>query len=354
MAPALEDVWSAESTTPAAIEQALRDLLHRRHVEGAAQAPARVLNLVAVVDRAWRGEIANRLEGVERFHPSRTILCSVSPDRTTIDAWAAMAPEAEATSRAAAVCRERVEIEVGTRHLAHLDTVVAGVLARDLPTLVWTPHGHAEAMDALIRLADVVLLDSAEDAQVHLGLARAAELAQRAAVVDLAWVRTTPFREQVFALFEPPDMRRVIDQISAVTVRHRHDSTAPALLLVGWLASRLGWKVNALVATPSLLQGKAGSRRQDVALRLEPILDQESPGIAGVTVETATGLTLTLDRVPGGLAARRRTGGERESACTILRVSRGEIGIFEEAVRQALARDATYPPALDAARRMLL
>ena len=53
-----------------------------------AHASARVLNLVAVVDREWRGDIEDRLARVGRYHPSRTIICAVEPGRTTLDAWA--------------------------------------------------------------------------------------------------------------------------------------------------------------------------------------------------------------------------------------------------------------------------
>ena len=42
---------------PAAIEAALRELLRAAHAEDDTFAPARVLNLVVVVDREWRGEI---------------------------------------------------------------------------------------------------------------------------------------------------------------------------------------------------------------------------------------------------------------------------------------------------------
>ena len=44
--------------------------------------PARVLNLVVIADREWRGEIQNRLENVGRYHASRTILCAVEQGRT--------------------------------------------------------------------------------------------------------------------------------------------------------------------------------------------------------------------------------------------------------------------------------
>ena len=65
-----QDVWSAQATTPDAIEAALREMLRERHAANQALAPARVLNLVVIVDRSWKGEIANRLERVGRYHAS--------------------------------------------------------------------------------------------------------------------------------------------------------------------------------------------------------------------------------------------------------------------------------------------
>ncbi|MHB1835126.1 MAG: hypothetical protein ACYCXW_09175, partial [Solirubrobacteraceae bacterium] len=86
-----EDVWAAESTTPDAVEAALRELLRTRHAADAALAPARVLNLVVIVDRDWKGEIANRLEGAGRYHASRTVLCAVQEGRRALDAVATVA-----------------------------------------------------------------------------------------------------------------------------------------------------------------------------------------------------------------------------------------------------------------------
>ena len=81
--PAVNDnVWAAQDTTPAAIEAALRELLLERHHESDGYVPARVLNLICIVERQWSGEIANRLRAVGRYHPSRTIVCgrlAISP-----------------------------------------------------------------------------------------------------------------------------------------------------------------------------------------------------------------------------------------------------------------------------------
>ena len=46
----------------------LRELLKQRHAQSEAYVPARVLNLVVLADREWRGEIYNRLESVGRYH----------------------------------------------------------------------------------------------------------------------------------------------------------------------------------------------------------------------------------------------------------------------------------------------
>jgi glucose-6-phosphate dehydrogenase assembly protein OpcA len=351
----MDDVWAARDTTPAAIEAALRDLLTRRHREFEGYAPARVLNLVVVADRDFRGEIENRLQRVGRFHPSRLVLCSVEQGRTGIDCWAGIASDDEGDARGAgaiAVTRERVELTIGSRHLRGLATIVDPLLVTDLPTMVWAPHGHAVAIDALRRITQIVLLDMQDQPELEAGLDRVCELTRDTYVVDLAWLRSTPWRERVAGAFDPPALRPALERISSVTVRHREDSTASALLFCGWLASRLGWRPEALAATRGRLAGRARTRRQEIRITLESV-DQEAPGLAGVTIETASGELVGLDRAAGGLRARRRARDGAEHEWSVLGASRGEGGILGEGVRQALLRDPTYAPAVAAARSLV-
>src|ERR687896_777526 len=217
-------VWSERDTTPAAIEEALRRLLQQQYARDDAHLPARVLNLVVVVDADWRGEVMNRLEQVGRYHASRTILCIVEPGRGTIDASVIMTVAGDPAPGEPSLMRERVMVEVGEKHLAKLDTVVDPLVVTDLPTLVWSPHGHPEAVDALLRLSQVVLIDSINEPDPAGALRRAEELAEGAYVVDLAWLRTTPWRERVAATFDPPRWRADLQRIDAVTIRHRPDS----------------------------------------------------------------------------------------------------------------------------------
>jgi glucose-6-phosphate dehydrogenase assembly protein OpcA len=348
----LDEVWSAQDTTPADVDAALRGLLTDRHATDQAYAPARVLNLVVIVDREWRGEILNRLARVGRYHPSRTIVCAVQERRTTLDAWATMACDLPPGPGGLALCREQVMLDIGLEHCAHLDTIVSPILVSDLATVVWSPHGHAEAVDSLLGLTDVVLLDSVDEPDLHAALDRVSHLAGHAYVVDLAWLRSTPWRERISATFDPPALRPGLAQISVVEVRHRADSAVAALLLVGWLGSRLGWTPGPLVSADGGMRGRARARRQEVQVRLHADAGLDVPGLAGVTIETASGTSISLERGTGGLRAVRRT----RDACsewTLLGASRGEGGILGEGVRQALLRDPTYRPALETARQML-
>jgi glucose-6-phosphate dehydrogenase assembly protein OpcA len=348
--PAVSDlVWSAQATTPGDIEAALRAMLKERHSENASYVPARTLNLVCVVDKQWSGEIANRLRQVGRNHAARTIVCAVEPRRTTMDAVATIASDVHPRPGEFALLRETVIVDVGEQHLAHVDTIVDPLVVTDLPTVVWAPHGHQEAVQALLPLAQVVLLDSVDEPEMRDALDRALRLLHDAYVVDLAWLRSTPWRERVAATFDPPHLRPDLRTISAVTVRHQPESGVAALLLIGWLGSRLNWRLSPLMARDGKLVGSAHARRQDVRITLEPAPDLQVRGLAGLTLETASGRHFELDRGPGGLQAYYRNAKGQERRWVVLGASRGEPGILGEGIRQALLCDPTYAPALEVA-----
>ena len=345
--------WAAEDTSPGEIEAALRELLKERFAEHETFAPARVLNLVVVADNDWKGEIQNRLDRVGRNHASRTILLAVEPGRTALEAHAEIDVEDVRSSGDTVAGTEQVTITCGERHLAGLDSIVDPLVVTDLATLVWAPHGHREGLDALLGLAQIVLVDSVNEPEPAGAMQRARELSQNAYVVDLAWLRSTPWRERVAASFDPPVWRDELRRISSVTVRHRPDSGAAAVLFFGWLATRLGWHCDSLVGQDGSRWGKARGRRGEVSLEMVPDESMTAPGLAGVTIETASGMTLSLDRGPGGLAASRTLADGRHAAFTVMGASRGEAGILGEGIRQALLRDHTYTPALGAAATML-
>jgi glucose-6-phosphate dehydrogenase assembly protein OpcA len=390
-------VWSEQGTTPDAIEAALRELVKQRHSENGAFAPARALNMITFVESGFAGEIANRLRGVGRYHASRMIVFSYEPDRTRLDARAIVTADREPGAGELGLLRETVIIEIGERHLDDLVTIADPLVVTDLATLLWSPHGHQGAVNTLLELAQAVLVDSVEDPSFSDAVGRACELERRAYVVDLAWLRSTPWRERLASAFDSPAMRAELGRVESIAVRHHRESTAAGLLLVGWLASRLGWEMRPLRANGQTLAGVAvagtnsttevdpptetasvesraisltgetandegrtihvpsvttGIEGRTISIRLEQAPELEVRGLQSVAIATSSGRRLGLRRGEGGLRARSRDEHGREHEWTILGASRGEGGILGEGIRQALLRDPTYGPALRAAKTM--
>jgi glucose-6-phosphate dehydrogenase assembly protein OpcA len=315
--------------------------------------PPRVLNLVVIVDAGLRDGVEERLRRAGRLQPSRLVVCAVQDGCRGIIARAGVGvDDAHDLPGRIALAYERVEITVGPQHLSTLDTIVDLLLVPDLTTLVWAPQGHNDGVDALRHLAESVLIDSQDGRDVVTTLAHATDLASDTYVIDLAWLRSTPWRERVAALFVPADLRPELDAIAGVTVRHREDSLAAALLFAGWLCSRLQWQPSQLAGARGTLSGHAGSAQRDVRIRLEAV-DMQPPGLDGVTIELASGAAVSFDRAPGGLRTTRRGARDRERVRTLFGASRGETGILGDAMRQALLRDPIYRPALHCAGMMV-
>lgn len=345
-------VWSAEGTTPDAIESALRNLVKERHGENGGLAPSRALNMIVFVESDYSGEIANRLAHVGRYHASRLVVLSYEASRARLDARAVVATDTEPRHGELGLLRETVTVEIGERHLDDLVTIVDPLVVTDLATLLWSPHGHPEAVDELLALSQAVLLDSLDEPSWRSALERACALRKRAYVVDLAWLRSTPWRERVAAAFDSPTMRPELSRIETVSVRHHPDSTVAAMMVVGWLGSRLGWEMTPLEAKGGVLTGVAQADEQTVSVRLEQAPEQTVPGLESFAVCTTSGRRLGLKRGTGGLRARSRDEEGHEREWTILGASRGESGILGEGIRQSLLRDPTYGPALAAAEAM--
>jgi hypothetical protein len=364
---ATDAVWSAQDTTPDAIEAALRELVKQRHAENGGYAPARALNMIAFVDSGFAGEIANRLARVGRYHPSRLVVLSYDPSRTRLNARAVVSSESEPAEGELGLLRETLTVEIGEHHLDDLVTITDPLVVTDLTTVLWSPHGHPEAVDALLELSQSVLVDSLDEPSWRAAVERACELRTRAYVVDLAWLRSTPWRERVAAAFDSLSMRAELARIETVAIRHHPDSTVAAMLLVGWLASRLGWELTPLAPHDGGLTGRAtatppnqhdppphppgdppGDDHREIAIRLERAPEQQVRGLESVAIATTSGRRLGLRRGAGGLRARARDGDGREHEWTILGASRGESGILGEGIRQSLLRDPTYGPALAA------
>jgi glucose-6-phosphate dehydrogenase assembly protein OpcA len=167
-------------------------------------------------------------------------------------------------------CSERVTLVARGAVCAHLPSCVAALCATDVPTtLVWLGEVHVgdATFEPLARDASRIVLDAAEGSLASLARAvywaRARAAADRPGVADLVWTRLAPWQEMCARMFDEPRLRPLASRVTRVSIVQASESGAAlgaeGLLLVGWLATRLGWtKAPASDASLTLLRGDGG------------------------------------------------------------------------------------------------
>lgn len=218
-----------------------------------------ILNLLVYVPHTSdTAEVDERLTEITAAHPSRAILMIV--DRK--DAEARL--EAQVTSRCTVptgtskqVCCEQVTITASGDGVAEVPSAVTPLLLADLPVyLWWRAVPSIEDKTLFRRLADIsdrVIIDSSLFNDPHGDLVSMAmvlhETPRWTAISDLNWARLTAWRALLAGFYDIADYRPLLKQLKQVTIRYAPSATDPdaiptrALLLGGWLASRLGWRL---------------------------------------------------------------------------------------------------------------
>jgi glucose-6-phosphate dehydrogenase assembly protein OpcA len=320
-----EAVWGAHVPTIAALERELARLrrqstAHARE-QGRTVARAAVLNLVVYADReAHARRAAASTARLANRHPSRGIVVLGDRRREGMDVAVELRCLVPREDPTAQVCYEQILARVKGDADERIASVVIPLLVPDLPVFLWwtgTPPHDTRRFDDLLALADRLIVDSADFARPDQTLPLIAELASTQGyrsfgITDLNWTRLTPWRELVAAFFDVAAWRPYLDEIVGVRVgfgvdmdgRDIHPSQA--LLLVGWLASRLGWQ-----AVETLAPSEAGGllfrlSRADgapIAVRVRPRFESgiEPGDTSGVRIQARVGEQLVefvLKRAP--------------------------------------------------------
>jgi len=232
--------------------------------EAGGVARASILNLIVFVpDPADSNAVDDIVIDVTTSHPCRVI--SLVADRA-----AESKLTAEVTSRCTLptpnskqVCCEQVTITASEDHLDEAPSAIVPLLIADLPVyLWWRAEPKAEDKEVykwLSAIADRVVIDSAKfnDPEGDLAtIARGLGAAGRGpALSDMNWARLTAWRALLAGFYDVPEYRPLLKQIERVTIEYAPPTDNPAaistrgLLLGGWLASRLGWKLNPAATT---------------------------------------------------------------------------------------------------------
>ena len=210
-------------TSTGAIHEALTQA--RRRMGGPASGT--VLTLIIVTDESEQYDAVRAASQAGREHPSRIL--------------AVITRKPQGESRLDAEIRvgetgpgETILLRMYGPLGQHADSVVAPLLAADVPVVTWWPDAAPAAprTDALGAVAQRRVTDAAASETPRDMLLTLAE-AYQPGDTDLSWTRATPWRSLLAATLDQPH-----GTIQAATVRAEQGNPSADLIAV-WLASRL-------------------------------------------------------------------------------------------------------------------
>ncbi len=218
------------------------------------------LNLVVYTtmedDRARLDEM---LATVNEQHPGRSLVLLVDREASAprLEAYVSSRCRVLGKSRRQ-VCGEQVTIEAGGVIVETAASAIAPLLVPDVPVFLWwkdIPHYDDPLFNRMSRLADRLVIDSAAFDHPHEDMLRlrgvVSEIAPGTRVSDLNWGRLTSWRTLLASFWDVAEYHEPLSDIERVTIEYDAPDEAPgeiapkALLVAGWLASRLGWQVAA-------------------------------------------------------------------------------------------------------------
>lgn len=234
--------------SPEEIERSLGELWHE--IEGAQSGATqvRMLNLLVYLPEQPASDVGTAISNVAVQHPGRTITLIFDGDP----------PRAEATiacrvgdgSRQA--CGEQIILQ-GSVAGYPLHSLAISLLQPGLPVTVWW-HGPVDFEGQLFgefaKVADRIVLDSrtwpdplpAITTQIRLVRVNGRLLR----FSDLQWVALTPWRRLIAQVFDLPAARKALPSMREIVIDYGGLAQlgTGALLLAGWLMSRLGWEID--------------------------------------------------------------------------------------------------------------
>ena len=153
----------------------------------------------------------------------------------------------------------------------YLNNAVAALRLSSLPTVVWWRGGNPEMLEGVAHLADRMVFDAEEPADVW---ARAAGLAEHTAISDLRWARLTRWRALMAQFFDIPAVREAAASFNRLVIEGADRFAAQ--LYGGWLSSSLHWSADVAIELrpvpggPAIQRIELGDGDQCLSLRLGP------------------------------------------------------------------------------------
>ena len=327
------------------------------------------LNLI-VYTTPWddRDLLDELLSQVNEQHPGRTLILLAYREmkEPKLEAYVSMRCRLLGANNKQ-ICGEQVTIEAGGPLVETAATAVAPLLVPDVPVYLWwkdIPHYQDKLFDRLAQMADRIVIDSAAFDHPYDDLLRLTEMigdrSRLMRVSDLNWGRLTSWRTLLASFWDVPDYRPLLEGIDRVEIGYRPPGYAPdeiapkALLLAGWLASRLGWDiVGSARASQRAIECdlRAGDRAIVLSLRRDEAGDRSERTISSIALSAEKGqadFSVALRAGGTKLETEARIGTEHSVGRVLAYEMRSEANRLSRELA-FLSRDAIYEDAVSRA-----
>jgi glucose-6-phosphate dehydrogenase assembly protein OpcA len=259
------------------VEQIERELGKlRMNDDGTLGLRASVLNLIVVTDEDSAQSVTQSVSNIAGRYPSRAIVLISDPEEreTNLDFQLAAFCSVRGGG-GAQVCAEQITIHAEGPPAEHLESLAGPLLISDLPVFLWYPGPFSPSSPefaGMASLADRVIIDSsaAGDYACLREIAGLLEDPEAPAIGDLQWVMLSPWRALVAELFSPPERAEELGKIRKVEVLHTPAGECRALLFVGWLASKLGWRTEDVARVEDGREVRFAGPSGEVVVELSP------------------------------------------------------------------------------------
>lgn len=186
-------------------------------------------------------------DAIAAQHPCRIItLCPVLGEADGVSAQVSAYCPVQKGFDSALVCCEYITLRGSKAALQEMGELVTSLMIAELPQFVWwkaTPNPNQPLFQYLSEVCTCIIFDSCYFSDPEAEFVRLQRLIEEETyVADLNWHRLAPWQELTAAAFDPPDRRDSLGEIDRITIDYEKGNPGQALLFLGWLASRLGWR----------------------------------------------------------------------------------------------------------------
>lgn len=241
-------VWEEQYPDPSVLEAGSTEQVYMR---------TSTVNVIVAVDTEADAKRAEQnLSQLNDYSPSRLLILvrNGRPAKAKTYSVSVKVEEREHTRGVAPVRLETITILAPPDNDQSLASLSSPLLIPDLPDVLYVPYGPIAGnllVSSLFELVDILIVDSVWTLDTGASFAVLDDNRTRqdiSDINDIAWSRLLVWRQLVSQFFDQPAALESLDTIEEVQIVYAPTTDdgrcgrSSALLLAGWLATRLGWR----------------------------------------------------------------------------------------------------------------